>query len=99
LLYVEIFPFVHPPIRIVFEIFICCAPFGNLYFLSFQLLNKPELGAGIDPGMAMTPFQSSIGHNTNPQPCNRKSSTLTTRPEITYKIFIIAPITARTNIV
>jgi len=37
-----------------------CAPFGYLYFLSFQLLNEPELVAGIDPGMALTPFPSSL---------------------------------------
>jgi hypothetical protein len=30
-------------------------------FLSIQLLNKPGLGAGIYPGMALTPFSSSIG--------------------------------------
>jgi len=30
-------------------------------FLSFQLLNEPGLGAGIDPGMALTPLPSSIG--------------------------------------
>jgi len=29
-------------------------------FLSFQLLNEPGLGEGIDPGMALTPFTSSI---------------------------------------
>jgi hypothetical protein len=40
---------------------IWCAPFGYLYFLSFQLLNEPGLGVGIDPGMALTPFPSSIG--------------------------------------
>jgi len=39
------------------------APFGYLYFLSFQLLNEPGLGAGIDPGMALTPLPSSIGWN------------------------------------
>jgi hypothetical protein len=42
-------------------LFFWCAPFGHLYFLSFQLLNKPGLGAGIDPGMALTPLPSSIG--------------------------------------
>jgi len=35
-------------------------------FLPFQLLNVPELGAGIDPGMALTPFPSSIGRDSNP---------------------------------
>jgi len=43
------------------NIFFWCAPFGYLYFLSFQLLNEPGLGVGIDPGMALTPFPSSIG--------------------------------------
>jgi len=38
-----------------------CAPFGYQYFLSFQLLNEPGLGAGIDPGMALAPFPLSIG--------------------------------------
>jgi hypothetical protein len=33
-------------------------PIGYLYFHSFQLLYEPGLGAGIDPGMALT---SSIG--------------------------------------
>jgi len=37
-----------------------CAPFGYLYFISFQL-NEPGLGAGIDPGIALTLFPSSIG--------------------------------------
>jgi len=41
--------------------FFWCAPFGYLYFLSFQLLNEPGLDAGIDPGMALTPLSSSIG--------------------------------------
>jgi len=30
--------------------------------------NEPELGVGIDPGMALTPFPSSIGQGSNPQP-------------------------------
>jgi len=32
-----------------------------LYFLSFQSLNNPGLGAGFDPGMVLTPYPSSIG--------------------------------------
>jgi len=31
-------------------------------------LYEPELGAGIDPGMALTPFPSSIGLGSNPRP-------------------------------
>jgi len=30
--------------------------------------NEPELGAEIDPGMALTPLPSSIGLGANPQP-------------------------------
>jgi len=45
----------------IFKLFFLCAPFGDLYFLSFQLLNEPGLGAGIDPGMALTPLPSTIG--------------------------------------
>jgi len=33
---------------------------ANYILISFQLLNEPELGEGIDPDMALTPFQSSI---------------------------------------
>jgi len=58
-----------------------CAPFGYLYFLSFQLLTEPGLGSGIDPEMALTPFPSSIGRDLNPQPSNHESSVLTTRPD------------------
>ncbi len=31
------------------------------YIFFFQSLNEPGLGAGINPGMALTPFSSSIG--------------------------------------
>ncbi len=48
-------------------------------------MNKPELGAGIDPGMAFNPFPSSILYKTrqdsNPQPLDRELSPLTTRPD------------------
>ncbi len=40
--------------------FFWCAPFGYLYFLYFQIVNEPGLGAGIGPGMGLTPFPSSI---------------------------------------
>ena len=56
-------------------------PFGYLYFSYFSN-NEPELGAGIDPGMAFNPFPSSILDKTrqdsNPQPLDRESSPLTT---------------------
>ncbi len=32
---------------------------------------EPELGSGINPGMALTPMPSSIGRVSNPQPSNR----------------------------
>ena len=48
-------------------------------------MNEPELGAGINPGMAFNPFPSSILDKTrqdlNPQPLDRESSPLTTRPD------------------
>ncbi len=37
-----------------------CALSGYLYFLYFQIMNEPGLGAGIGPGMGLTPFPSSI---------------------------------------
>jgi hypothetical protein len=40
------------------------------------LYNEPELGAGIDPGMALTPLPSSIGWELNPRPSDREPSAL-----------------------
>jgi len=34
--------------------------------------NEPELGVGIDPGMALTPLPSSIGRGLNPRPSDRE---------------------------
>jgi hypothetical protein len=49
-------------------------------------MNEPELGAGIDPGMAFNPFPSSILDKTrqdlNSQPLDRVLSQLTTRPDL-----------------
>jgi len=42
----------------------------------FVFYNEPELGVGIDPGMALTPLPSSIGRGLNPQPSNREPSAL-----------------------
>jgi len=39
------------------------------------------LDAGIDSGMALTPFPSNIGRDLNPRPSNRELSMLTTRPD------------------
>jgi len=44
--------------KLIIKIYI--ASFGNLYSLSYQLLNKQGLGAGIDSDMALTPFPSSF---------------------------------------
>ncbi len=43
----------------------------------------PELGAWIDPGMAFNPFPSSIWirQDSNLQPLDRESSSVTTRPD------------------
>ncbi len=37
--------------------FFWCAPFGYLLFLLF-FYNEPELGAGINPGIDLTPFNA-----------------------------------------
>jgi len=42
------------------------------------------LGVGINPGMAFTPFPSSIGQDWNPQPSNCESSMLTSRPDFLF---------------
>jgi len=38
--------------------------------------NEPELGVGINPGMALTPLPSSIGWGLNPRPSDREQSAL-----------------------
>ena len=43
-------------------------------FLIFY--NKPELGAEINPGMALTPLPTSIGPGSNLQPSNGELSSL-----------------------
>jgi len=43
-------------------------------FLFFY--NEPELGVGIDPGMALTLLPSSIGQGSNPQPSDCEPSAL-----------------------
>ncbi len=49
--------------------------FGYLYFPIF-FYNEPELGVGIDPGMALTTLPSSIGQGSNPQPSDCEVSAL-----------------------
>ncbi len=38
--------------------------------------NEPELGVGIDPGMALIPLPSSIGWGLKPRPSDREPSAL-----------------------
>jgi hypothetical protein len=53
-------------------------------YIFFFSVKEPELGAGIDPGMAFNPFPSSIWirQDSNPQPLHHKSSLLTTRLDL-----------------
>jgi hypothetical protein len=44
--------------------------------ISLIFNNEPELGAEIDPCMALTPLPSSIGWGLNPQPSDREPSAL-----------------------
>jgi hypothetical protein len=62
-------------------------------------MNEPELGAGIDPGMAFNPFPSSILDKTrqdlNPQPLDCELSPLTTRPVLhRWSVFLLTSIPA-----
>ncbi len=43
---------------------------------SYFFYNEPDLGVGIDPGMALTPLPSSIGQGLNPRPSDREPSAL-----------------------
>jgi hypothetical protein len=49
-------------------------------------MNEPELGIGINPGMAFNPFPSSnldkTRQDSNPQPLDRESSPITTRSDL-----------------
>ena len=59
-------------------------PFKKYFFgvpiwlpvFSYFFYNEPELGVGVDPGMALTPLQSSIGQGSNQQPSDHESSAL-----------------------
>ncbi len=61
-------------------------PHLTTYIFSYFSMNEPELGAGINPGMAFNPFPSSIlvkmRRDLNPQPLDCESSPLTTRPDL-----------------
>jgi hypothetical protein len=52
--------------------FFVSVPYLATYiFLSFQI--EPELGAGIDPGMAFTPFPTNILDETRFKPTTFRS--------------------------
>ncbi len=48
-------------LKISLKIYFVVCPIWPPIFSFSQLLNEPVLGAGINPGMALTPFSSSIG--------------------------------------
>jgi len=52
--------------------------FFKLIFLATCIFfyYEPELGVGINPGMALTPFPSSNGRGSNPQPSDCEPSAL-----------------------
>jgi hypothetical protein len=70
--YVVAINFVFLFTKITFSFFCRFAPFGYLYFSYFSM-NEPELGAGIDPGMAFNPFPSSILDKTRFKPTTFRS--------------------------
>jgi len=41
---------------------------------SYFFFNEPELGVGINPGMALTPLPSSIGRRSNKRPSDHEPS-------------------------
>ncbi len=49
-----------------------CPIWPPVFFLFFY--NEPELGVGIDPGMALIPLSSSIGWGSNPRPSDHEPS-------------------------
>ncbi len=53
------------------NIFLVCPIWLPVFFH-----NEPELGVGIDPGMALTPLPSNIGRGLNPRPSDREPSAL-----------------------
>jgi len=59
----------HPPTLLKY--FFGVPHLDSCVFLTFY--NEPELGAEIDPGMALTPLPSSIGPGLNPQPSERSA--------------------------
>jgi hypothetical protein len=65
------------------NIFVGVPHLATYVFLNFQ--NKPGLGAGIDPGMAFTPFSSKLLDET-------KIETKTFRSRVEFSNHYITPI-------
>ncbi len=61
-------------ISFLFKIFFGVPRLATCIFLFFY--NKPELGVGIDPGMALIPLPSNIGRGLNPRPSDREPRAL-----------------------
>jgi hypothetical protein len=57
-IYIYIYIFIFKSFLKIF--FLVCPIWLPIFSFFFQLLIEPGLGAGIDPGMALTPFSSSI---------------------------------------
>jgi len=57
--------------------------------LLYIVYNEPELGAGIDPGMALAPLPSCIGQGSNPQPYDYEPSALPLEHSFRYTESIV----------
>jgi len=67
--------------------FFRCAPLGYLYFFSFCKWTR--IGYINRPGMAYTPYPSSVRmrRDSNPWPLNHESSSISTRPDFYLTFF------------
>jgi len=61
--------------------------FGVPHLATCIFYNEPELGLGIDPGMALTPLPSSIGQGSNPRPSDCELSALPL--DHSFRLFIL----------
>jgi len=64
-----------------------CTIWLPVFFLFFY--NEPELGAGINPGMALTPLPSSIGPGLNPQPSDHEPSALPLDHSFRFSLWLL----------
>jgi hypothetical protein len=67
-------------------------PHFATYIFRIFSMNEPELGARINPGMAynINHFHQVIWirQDSNPQPLDRESSSLTIRPDLRPKLYL-----------